>query len=454
MTFFKYTVTNKKGRKLNGTVEAPSEKTAREELNNLGFSILFLKETKELPKAKDNRTKFVFEAMDKNSKMVSGTIPGKNEEEIYEKLKSEYTFTVTAIWALPASDKQIQEARLKWQKRLREELLSIDTKKNNSSEKELANQKETVFTKHKIESILAEVNKLLQNYEEKFQPDQTKKIKKKINKLLRIKNSTNLQYILSTAEDLLKFIQEQEKTLQEKGLQEERFKLQIKTQNLLDQLKTNSKPKTLSEDILSKINSFEGKNTGERSTNFINKIIISIKKSLTDPEEIKIIKLKITTYNKQILEFAKLYFKEPNKQYKQKIIKSIKTLWKARKKTKHSLKYAKKLIKKRHQETREKQLEETGLIDNINTFSGWLLTFYLLYYFISLYITTKDFGLKEIPKNFYIHDSKLFKYILGITFALHISTALKTYFFKKNILANIILSMFFITSSLIIILNS
>ena len=87
MPNFKYTVANKSGKKLSGTVEAPDEKIAREELKNLGFSILSLQETSEATKLASHLTKFVFEGYDKNSKLVSGTIPAKTKEEKYEQIK-------------------------------------------------------------------------------------------------------------------------------------------------------------------------------------------------------------------------------------------------------------------------------------------------------------------------------------------------------------------------------
>ena len=70
MAIFKYSVANTEGKKLSGTVEAPDESTARTELNNLGFSILLLQETFEQPKLDASLSKFVFEAIDKNSKLI------------------------------------------------------------------------------------------------------------------------------------------------------------------------------------------------------------------------------------------------------------------------------------------------------------------------------------------------------------------------------------------------
>ena len=74
MALFRYIVTNQSGKKLSGTVEAPNYNVARKELNNLGFSILNLVPTTEKPKA-ENSKKFIFEALDNNSKFIQGSIP-------------------------------------------------------------------------------------------------------------------------------------------------------------------------------------------------------------------------------------------------------------------------------------------------------------------------------------------------------------------------------------------
>ncbi len=109
MANFKYTVANKDGKKLSGTVEAPDEKIAREELKNLGFSILSLQETADKPKLASHLTKFVFEAYDKKSKFVTGTIPAKSKEEALTKLKSQYERKIKAMGEEAATKKIIQK---------------------------------------------------------------------------------------------------------------------------------------------------------------------------------------------------------------------------------------------------------------------------------------------------------------------------------------------------------
>lgn len=456
MPIFKYTVANKEGKKLSGTVESPDEKTARTELNNLGFSILMLTETQEETKLNPNLKKFIFEAVDKNSTLLSGSIPAEKEEEALERLEDEYNLTITAIWEENAPEEKIAAAKTAGSLRLQEKLkFELEESKNKSLEE----QREEAFIKSKIENLLKQISDLLQKFDQDFNPEQKAEIHKRINKLLRIKNSLNFEYILSTGHELLLFIQDQEKNLREKGLKEKEFELKIRTKNLLDELKQSSAPASLSEDILRRIEKWEYTHRESASffTKLIAKLIIRLKNFFTTPQEIQIIKAQIKTYNKQLIEFTKLYFKEPTKEYKAKVRSALGTIWRARKKAKSSLKYVKQLIKTRRRKAPENLGENeniiTSFVKELNSLSGWLLFFYLAYYFIALYLNSKDFGLTNIPQGLKVYDSHIFKYILVILFLLHTTTSLKVNYLSKSFVGSLLLIPFFIITSILTLLN-
>lgn len=451
MPIFKYTVANQEGKKLSGTVEAPDEKTARTELNNLGFSILILQETNEIPHIDETIPKFIFEAIDKNSKLVSGTIPAKDDEEAFKKLTSEYSLTVTAIWPQNATEQQIIIARQKWSQKLQTEFQNIQEDIEKTKNKTLEQEKEEAFVKAKIETILVEVNKLLAAFDKEFDLDQKAEINKQINKLLRIKNSTNLKYILQTAEELLLFIENQQKSLKEKGYHEKRLELTMQTKNLLNHLHRQSKPGSISEDIVEKIESYEFQH---RDNQKVVSWLERIKNFFQTPPEIIAIKEQIKIYNKQLFDSIKLYFKEPTKEYKAKVKNTIQTIWQARKKAKNSLRAAIKLRRDRQRtQMGEPRHYILSFVEELNSFTGWLLAFYIIYYFIGIYLSTKDFGLEKIPKALLIYESQFFKYALGILFLLHIVTALKTNFFRKNPIMDIALPICFLFGSIIVLLN-
>lgn len=464
MAIFKYTIANKEGKKLNGSVEAPDENTARTELQNLGFSILLLQETKEAPKIDTSLNKFIFEAIDKNNKLVSGSIPSKTQDEAIKKLESEYELNVSALWAEEATPQQIDTARKEGQSRIHNKLqtqssaANVQTPEKEAIETNLEQEKKAQFVKTKIELILKSVNELLQKFDQEIAPDQKVEINKKIDKLLRIKNSTNQDYILESANELLKFLEEQEKSLKESTQKEKRFEYQVTTQKMMQTLNLEARQKNLKEDIVEKISDWQkshvsGKEEVSTGTKILNKILDQLKSFFSTPPEIVAIKEQISIYNKQLWEFIKLYFKEPTPEYKEKVKNSIKTVWEARKKAKENLKEVKKRLKDLKNQNAIKEEVVFSFLKEVNSLTGWLLAFYIIYYFASLYLTTKNFGLNNIPNQFHIYETHLFKYILVITFLLHGATALKVNFFRTSATANIIIPPIFIFGSIITLLN-
>ncbi len=466
MPIFKYTVSNKDGKKLSGSVEAPDDNTAREELNQLGFTIINLAESEEKEEISKGHSKFVFEAIDKNSKLVTGTIPAKDESESLQKLKTEYDLTVSAIWKEGASEQEINEARKKGTQNLQAQIKPEENKEEAATEKteekppeeNLADQKKIAFTKAKIEEILKQVNVLLTNFDKEIGPDQKAEINKKIDKLLRIKNSTNTDYILTTAEELLKFIQDQEKNLTEKEHDGKKFEFKLQTKQLLDNLNQGAHKKSISEDVVEKIDSWQKEHTkeGEKttgSTKFIGSFLSRVKEAFTTPPEIIAIKAEISAYNKQIWQLVQLYFKEPTPEYKEKVKNSIKGVWKKRKDAKIKLANTKKELKEKKNAVDVDEGLMTSFVQELNSLTGWLLAFYVIYYFAALYLKTKDFGLSEIPQGLLVYDSKIFKYVLVTLFLLHMSTALKVNFFKKSFIANIVLLPVFLFGTIITLLN-
>lgn len=189
---------------------------------------------------------------------------------------------------------------------------------------------------------------------------------------------------------------------------------------------------------------------------FIYRRLENVKEFFKTPPEIKRLEEQISGYNSQIINFAKLYFKESSPEYKEKIKTSIKTVWAARKRAKAEIIRIKKEIKdKKRQEELALGGESffTSFIKELNALTGWLLAFYIIYYFIAIYLTTKDFGLPSIPKSITVYESHTFKYILVIIFLLHGTTALKVNFFKKSFIADLILIPIFFIGSTIALLN-
>ncbi|MFA6992067.1 MAG: hypothetical protein WC269_02185 [Candidatus Gracilibacteria bacterium] len=474
MPIFKYTVVNKEGKKLVGTIETGDQNSAKQELNALGFSVLEIEELKGFSTVQSDQSllKFSFEAIDKAGKQITGTIPAHSKEEAINRLVREYDLTVTAIYSEGARQEEVQKAReegikgLSGKKTESELLGEVKTTKS-----EIEKQKDQLF-REKIDFVLAKIYELVKTFDKDISPDQKSEINKKIDKLLRIKGSTNYDYILETTKDILKFIQSQEKSFRDKGLTEKKIQLEFESKVLMDELKRASvKDTSIKGSLGEKIKQMRERVEQKKQNAILGifkKILDSLEKMFETPPEVLILEGKIKGYNTQLWELLQLYLKEPTKEYKDKVKSSLITVWDERKKAKEDLKVLRKRLKEAQYTTQElaKHTTETPIsgfttpesfsssfAEEVTSFSGWLLGVYLIYYFTSLYLTTKDFGLGEIPRGFFFYDSHIFKYLLTILFLMHCSLSIKLTFFRQNTVATIVIVPVFFLSSVIALLN-
>lgn len=456
MPVFKYTVVNKEGKKLSGSVESTDELLAREELNNLGFSILSLSLSQEAKVDEDEaeksgKKKFVFEAKNPQGQNVTGTIPATDEFEAYKRLVQEYELSVNAIWLNNLPGQDIQEARIRGTRHF-QELFEDQQEKNTQEEvKSAERQKKELLVHTQVENVLKRVADILTEYDNLIDADQRKEIDKQVEKLLRIKNSNNLEYIISSTEELLNFIESQEESLKKKGYLDKRTKLKIRVKEMLQTLHKTTKPKSLSEDIVGRIQLWQQKNIKKAMKmpfyiTFTNSILEKIKNFFTTPEAIQVLIDQIKSCNNQLFEYAKMYFKEPTPEYKAKVKNALSIIWNKRQKTIKTLKETRKRLKEENQKdkkTKEKTGEKTffeNLEEDLSEFTGWLLAFYLIYYVVTLYLSSKNFGLGSVaslPKSLRFYDTQIFKYALVVVFLLHCALSLKVNFFEKNKLASL-----------------
>jgi len=436
MSIFKYLVTNNEGKKLTGTIEANSIELAKNELNNLGFSTLSISETQEKPK--ENKTlsnKFIFEAIDKNSKIIKGSIESETEINAKLKLEKEYDFNIYAIWAENASEEEINNAKILGQKYLNEKTSKEYQTNKSESEQEKIEDK---YIKDKIDFILNKVSTILTKFQSELDADVKQTINKKIDKILRIRNSSNKEYIVKTAEDLLLYIQSQEKTLEEKGYHDKNFELKLETKSLLKELKKDPNQKTLSEDISSKIQNWKKKHNNLSENNILTKLFNYLDKTFTVPIEIKNLKEEISNLKKQKKELFLIQIKEKDKNYKEKIKNSIKTI-----KNQIAIKKLEiKEIKEKTKKLKNSSYEDSNLKENfillkeVNSIFAWIIGFYTTYYII-----IQIFSLKQ---------GVIFPYLFTFFFLIHVSIAYKLLLFKNNKITNIIIP---ISAAIILILS-
>lgn len=461
MPKYRYTVVNPQNKELTGTIGAPNEKNAREELNQLGFSILNIQEinenevattgTKELPK-------FEFGATDKNGKNVIGSIQAEDRYNAYKRLIKEYLFEIEYLIDSNLDENKKQTERQKGvfelQNQLDEEELTVKKKAAKADFNfEEFNLKQQIL-KSQVDFVLKKVKEILDRYEKDIKQETKEKIRRSVDKILRIKNSTNLDYIRKNCEELLKFLQQEEIFLYEEVRQKDHSKLALEAKSLMMQLNKKERTQT---DFAEKLREWRDQhitNNSQPNTieHFINFIIGPIIGATAENDTIKNLRNDNRTLNEQLKQYLKLYLQAKNQDFKSEARDGLKKLWQEKKQLKSKIKAAKKAY---HEEIKGRN--EHSALENLSSeifnFSGWLLGFYLLYYFISIYLTTKNFGVTTVPEAFFIYRSVFLKYFLAILFLFHCCLGLKMNFFRRSEVASLVITPIFLLATSVILLN-
>ncbi len=466
MPKYRYIVINQENKQLNGTIGAPDEQSARQELNELGFSVISINLLPEESVEEDPTVlTFEFAAIDKNQKKVIGTIQAQDRYMAYKRLVNEYTFEVEYVIAneLPETEK-VQERKkgtYDLQQQLdKEAVLNPKGDNNNRDEKELKDlaEKQEVL-RAQIDFVLHKVKEMLDLYEHDMKPEVKDKIRQFVNKILRIRTSTNIEYIRKTAEELLTYLQKEELFLNEEMRLKERTHMIVEAKNMMMQLHKAKNQNTLNfHESLRKwrkenITNNPSPSLRQKTINFFVSLFIGFN---NEAPEILEVKKEIELINQQILQYLQLYFQATSPEVKIETKGSLKNLWSKRKKLKQQLKNVKNGLQQA-EVTANHQTHLEKIAHELLTFSGWILTFYLIYYFCSIYLISKDlsglFGDFHIPGVFYIYTSSFLKYFLTTTFLLHSFLSIKAEFFRKNELASLIMIPIFLLSITMIYLN-
>ena len=306
-----------------------------------------------------------------------------------------------------------------------------------------------------MDFVLKKVKELLDGYENEMKPETKAEIRKLVDKILRIKSSTNLDYIRKSCEELLLYLQKEELFLHESSRLKERTQMVLEAKSMMMQLhSTKNKSSTSIHDTLSQwreehILKNEHPNRFEKIADLFIGIIIGFTPENT---EIQGIIHNIAIVDQQIRQYWLLYFQATSPDFKNEANNSRKKLVQEKKRLNKNLKEARKRL---HDEFKN----STGLTQfealnmEILTFTGWLLAFYLLYYFGSIYLNNKNFGGFALPQPFSIYKTNFLKYFLTTLFLFHSALSVKINFFRRNDVATLIITPVFLLATALILLN-
>lgn len=445
MAQFQYTAVNQSGKKLNGIVSAENEEEARKQLGSLGIAILSIQKNSETPvESATNEpgttsefSKFEFEAFDKMGKKVVGSIAASSRYKAFQRLVDEYAFEVSYVIKAGASEEEKEKAKHEDLSILKAEYIN-EAKAKGQSPQEAGNtnlefeaKRQTLLKK--VDFILNKIKEILANYNENIKPENKKIIQDYIDKLLRIKSSTNLDYIEHTSEELLKKVQDQELFLHKEKTEKERGIVKLETQKLMAELHTGEGSK---KDIVDDFETVKNKMASSK-----NKFLIGISNLIAKhlpTEEEKDLKNQIKAVNRQILIFIKIWITSA-KITKEEAKRSLRAVWEEKKRLKEELKAlqqkkkaaSKTAITSTESAENTYSVNEPLIIEELNHFLGWLLSFYLAAYFISYYFASKMMPMqKEVLGSINLLGSATLRYLLISIFLWYVLFSIKIEFFK------------------------
>lgn len=429
MAQFQYTAVNASGKKLSGIIGASTEDDARKQLNTFGISLLAIDKIGETtsatvtqePGTSSELPKFEFEAYDKAGRKVLGTIPASNGYKAFKRLVDEYQFEVAYVVPAGASEEDRSKAKqegltalkAEYDEQLKQKDSAVLQEEKQSAEFEAKRQE----LLKKVDFILAKIKELIGTFASDLKPESLKLIQGYVDKLLRIKSSTNLDYIEHTSEELLKKVQDQELFLTKEKMHADRDRMRLEAQKMMAEL--HSKPAELN--LTQNMEDLHTKWAGSKNT-FIQSLGHFLESFLPTKEE-RALKQKIKTIGNQVWTYRKIVWTSPAST-KEEARASLFSLKEEKKRLEQELRS---LIRKRKLDAKKEEDSEEPLItEEVNGFLAWLFAFYLGAYFVSYYLIAKNFpGGNPLPGDFNLLDSPLLRDLLLSVFVWHVLLSLR-----------------------------
>lgn len=473
---FDYIALNKGNNKVEGEVSAKDLPSARKRLHSMGLTVLAVNERKEeIKKEEKKETKkdflsFEFKGIDKKGKEIVGTIDAKDSFSAYVRLKKEFFFDVKYMMDLAVDESEQERQKKEWVKELQKKYeatgLSEEqdehTKEDDDLEElEKSNAAKLEVLRNQVEVMLAQIKAVLEKVKEdsKNRSDLSN-IKILIGELERVKMSNNMKHIkgvaeriLNTAENLLRdkegyqVIVKQKKNLDSSNLErirQQQYRSAVEAKGISSALKHasnffNKYTKIIGFDSIEKKKDESPKkkqalkqNT-EKKENILSDVDLLKKTRKEIAADLKTNFKNLIRFGKKekadrksafmnILSLVKIYFKKPETKKEEKDIQEQK------KQTKSSSKQTLNPSKKDYHR----------VFVELNVFLGWLLCFYLVYFYVGGLIIQKNLS---FFKDFF-HKTIVSEFLLLLFFSFfifHLLINLKIKFFRQSFLGGVLL---------------
>ncbi len=228
---FLYVALNSKYQKVTGTIDVQDAKSAKEELHKMGLSVLEVSEEEQdqniqtedaeeiskKEKTANTAKSFWFLVLDENGKKTTGTIDAENRGTAYRRLVSEYRFQVLSVCNATLPEENREEEGKKGLSELQKQIeqeLGIEFAKPESTEEantvvvdaNFEQQRKAIL--EEMEIVTKKGEEILEKHKKHMSGEQFRNIKNNVDTLMRLRLSNNISYMQQLAEELLTSIQQ------------------------------------------------------------------------------------------------------------------------------------------------------------------------------------------------------------------------------------------------------
>lgn len=489
---FAYTALTKDSKKVTGVFDVESQEAAQAELHKMGVAIIAVnevsdeeyeklkKDQKEVKETKGIQT-FDFLGVDANKKEIEGTIDSIDDFSAYKRLRTEYQLEVRKLYKTGATETEIQKANgllLNFEVRLETENPEAK-KKDEESEDEI--NKEIL---KEVDKVVINAKKAIEEHKDLYGMELLKEINSTLGELQRVRTSNNIKHITEVSNDLYALISNPDKL--EEGVENKEY------QSILNEIQDSALVKKefelykkaiklggvkkVFEGITKKLKSItKTTDEEEKKAGFITKTkdkIHSFLEKFTKKKQVAAVKKEKKPKGRFGEFFEKLtsYFKTTSpilqKTRKKELMKAFKALFKKKKKeTKEPTDTAEEkgdeAVEASHgvpdkTKTTNKKVKKkrdfTKIFVEADSFAGWLLCFYIIYFFLVSFSLEKDIGLSRE----FIFKTLKSPLLLNITIFLlliHFTLRMKNLHFRQNAIAAFFLIAFSLSIYTLLIVN-
>jgi len=407
MPKFQYSAINQQNKNLGGIINADSQDQARQKLKSLKLTIIDIQQIDDKIEFGNEKSKYKFEARNKENKKVIGSIEADSILAAFKRLINEYELEVSKLSDLNATDAEFETSIplvrgfYKQVKQLKYNL------ENDHSDEEYFKEKKQEDFRKTLEDITIILNTILNEYHDDLNPKSRDFLTKYTEHLTKIKFSKNYDSVIASASKVLKYFQDTTLYLDNQKNAEDKLDFKLDLMQKIGKLKKIGKSNNIKNNFSKTL-----ENIGldmpvrKKSSGILGKII----------DELNII------FNSKSSNLTKrLAFKDALHNIKSEIVNIFSSLVKKAPNNPKDLKHHK-----------LSHFQNTQVEKDLQLLSFILLSFYLSFYFLSIFLSEKISKI-HFGQIFYIYQENfLIYFIIGVIF-LHSAISLRFYMNKHKI---------------------